>query len=411
MSLATLPLEGPLGLDAGAWETLETRIDAGAGARPSRRHPGGGLGVRAGGGSRWTCPPPSSRRGAPTTASSASSSRGWTAARFAAWAPPPLSPRTALVDSRARPRAAATWPGASSATTPLGDRRQPARRRPGVHRRLRLRPGGGQCAGMGRLRAGAAGAARGRPCAARDGGTPDRHAGRRGWARRPPPCSTERRPGCESCSPRPCRCSTRIRSRVRAWPAPRLPRTSRRPCGAPWSGSVRASSTRSCWRARCGCTRREPIDPAPVLDGLRAAFADCYCFCVGGPEGAFVGASPELLVRREGARAQTVALAGTTRRSADPAVDAHLGEQLLQSPKNREEQAIVTRRIRRGLDPVSVWVAAADEPALVKVQNVQHLATPIRAHLAAPAVRRGAGRPPAPHARRGGRARPRGRSP
>ncbi len=126
------------------------------------------------------------------------------------------------------------------------------------------------------------------------------------------------------------------------------------------------------------------IDPAPVLDALRAAFAECYCYCVGGPEGAFVGASPELLVRRDGARAQTVALAGTTRRSADPAVDAHLGEQLLQSPKNRAEQSIVARRIRRALDPVSVWVAAAEEPVLVKVQNVQHLATPIRAQLAEP---------------------------
>ena len=28
---------------------------------------------------------------------------------------------------------------------------------------------------------------------------------------------------------------------------------------------------------------------------------------------------------------------------------------------------------------MSVWVAAAEEPVLVKVQNVQHLATPIRA--------------------------------
>ena len=56
-----------------------------------------------------------------------------------------------------------------------------------------------------------------------------------------------------------------------------------------------------------------------------------------------MGASPELLVRRDGARAQTVALAGTTRRSADPAVDDHLGEQLRQSPKNRDEQAIVER--------------------------------------------------------------------
>jgi isochorismate synthase len=127
-----------------------------------------------------------------------------------------------------------------------------------------------------------------------------------------------------------------------------------------------------------------PHDPAPVLDALRAAFPACYCWCVGTGELAFVGASPELLVRRDGARAQTVALAGTTRRSADPAVDDHLGEQLLGSAKDRAEQAIVARRIERTLEPVSVWVAAAEEPALVKVQNVQHLATPIRAQLAEP---------------------------
>jgi salicylate biosynthesis isochorismate synthase/menaquinone-specific isochorismate synthase len=125
-------------------------------------------------------------------------------------------------------------------------------------------------------------------------------------------------------------------------------------------------------------------DPAPVLDALRAAFPSCYCWCVGTPELAFVGASPELLVRREGARAQTVALAGTTRRSADPAVDDHLGEQLLRSDKDRAEQAIVARRIERTLAPLSVWVAVAEEPSLVKVQNVQHLATPIRAQLRHP---------------------------
>ena len=41
----------------------------------------------------------------------------------------------------------------------------------------------------------------------------------------------------------------------------------------------------------------------------------------------------------------------------------------------------MAQRIERALDPVSVWVAAADEPVLVKVQNVQHLGTPIRAQL------------------------------
>jgi salicylate biosynthesis isochorismate synthase/menaquinone-specific isochorismate synthase len=127
-----------------------------------------------------------------------------------------------------------------------------------------------------------------------------------------------------------------------------------------------------------------PIDAAAVFGALRDVFPSCFVYCVGTPGSAFVGATPELLVRRDGARAQTVALAGTTRRSADPSVDDHLGEQLLHSDKEREEQAIVARRIEKTLEPVSVWVAAADEPVLVKVQNVQHLATPIRAQLRDP---------------------------
>jgi len=126
------------------------------------------------------------------------------------------------------------------------------------------------------------------------------------------------------------------------------------------------------------------IDPAPVHAALTAVFPECYCYLVGAPGATFLGASPELLMRRNGARAQTVALAGTTRRSADPAVDDHLGEQLRQSPKDRDEQAIVAWRIQRALEPVSLWVGGADEPSLVKVHNVQHLATPIRAQLSTP---------------------------
>jgi salicylate biosynthesis isochorismate synthase/menaquinone-specific isochorismate synthase len=125
-------------------------------------------------------------------------------------------------------------------------------------------------------------------------------------------------------------------------------------------------------------------DAAAVFGALRAGFGSCYLFCAGVGDAAFIAASPELLVRREGHRASTVALAGSTRRSADPAVDDHLGEQLLRSEKDREEQAIVTRRIVRALRPYSVWVTAPDEPTLIKVANIQHLGTPIRAQLTAP---------------------------
>jgi salicylate biosynthesis isochorismate synthase/menaquinone-specific isochorismate synthase len=127
-----------------------------------------------------------------------------------------------------------------------------------------------------------------------------------------------------------------------------------------------------------------PHDAAAVFGVLRAGFESCFVFCAVRGESAFVAASPELLIRRDGARAQTVALAGSTRRSADPAVDDHLGEQLLRSDKDREEQAIVVRRIARALRPHAVWVAAPDEPTIIKVANIQHLATPIRAQLTSP---------------------------
>jgi salicylate biosynthesis isochorismate synthase len=125
-------------------------------------------------------------------------------------------------------------------------------------------------------------------------------------------------------------------------------------------------------------------DPAAVLGVLREEFPSCFTFCVGRGEAAFVAASPELLVRREGHRVSTLALAGSTRRSADPAVDDHLGEQLLRDASYREEHAIVARRIERMLRAHAVWVAAAPEPTLVRIANIQHLATPIRAQMASP---------------------------
>jgi salicylate biosynthesis isochorismate synthase/menaquinone-specific isochorismate synthase len=125
-------------------------------------------------------------------------------------------------------------------------------------------------------------------------------------------------------------------------------------------------------------------DPGAVFGVLRAEFPSCFVFCVGRGEATLIAASPELLVRREGHRVSTLALAGSTRRSADPAVDDHLGEQLLRDDSYREEHAIVARRIARTLRPHAVWVTAAPEPRLVRIANIQHLATPIRAQLAQP---------------------------
>ncbi len=125
-------------------------------------------------------------------------------------------------------------------------------------------------------------------------------------------------------------------------------------------------------------------DVAALYGAIRELFPSCFCFCCGTAEGSFLGASPELLIRREGAGAATVALAGSTRRSADPAVDDHLGERLLRSAKDRSEHAIVARRIERALRAHSIWVASEPEPQVVRVANIQHLATPVHAQLSHP---------------------------
>jgi salicylate biosynthesis isochorismate synthase/menaquinone-specific isochorismate synthase len=127
-----------------------------------------------------------------------------------------------------------------------------------------------------------------------------------------------------------------------------------------------------------------PHDVAAILGVLREAFAGCFVYAVGRGESVFIGATPEVLLRREGLRVSTVALAGSIGRSADPAVDDHLGERLMRSDKEREEHAIVARQIERALRPHAVWVTMAEEPEVVRIANIQHLATAIRAQLTAP---------------------------
>jgi isochorismate synthase EntC len=56
----------------------------------------------------------------------------------------------------------------------------------------------------------------------------------------------------------------------------------------------------------------------------------------------------------------------------------------MQSAKDRSEHDIVVRRIVRRLRAHAVWVEPAAEPELVKIANIQHLATPIHAQLADP---------------------------
>jgi isochorismate synthase len=123
-------------------------------------------------------------------------------------------------------------------------------------------------------------------------------------------------------------------------------------------------------------------DPAGTLRRLRANYPSAYVFAIETAGGCFLGATPERLVRLDGREVVTLCLAGTTARGTTPDEDEQLADALLHSPKNREEHAVVVGAIRDALVPLCDELLLPDAPHILRVRNLQHLATPVRGQLA-----------------------------
>ena len=127
------------------------------------------------------------------------------------------------------------------------------------------------------------------------------------------------------------------------------------------------------------------------------------------PAGRFLGASPELLVRRRGPSVLSQPLAGTVALDADdPAAEARAIERFLASAKDRvEHELVVADIVSRAPPALCLRRATPAAPALVRLHTVAHLGTPVRATLAGgaddPSALELVGRP-APHPGRGRRA-------
>jgi isochorismate synthase len=98
----------------------------------------------------------------------------------------------------------------------------------------------------------------------------------------------------------------------------------------------------------------------------------------------FLGATPERLVSVTGRSFRTVALAGSARRDADPAVDERLAAELLASEKEHEEHRIVVDVLRAALAPVATRLDIDEAPSVVRLRTIQHLRTAIEGELGAP---------------------------
>lgn len=126
----------------------------------------------------------------------------------------------------------------------------------------------------------------------------------------------------------------------------------------------------------------EDLEPVTLLEDLRGATPGCFHFLLEPEEGvAFLGASPERLFRREGRSILSEAVAGTRPRGASSVDDTELGEELLQSAKDRAEHSFVRLGIGEDLSPLCEELEAEDRASEMKLARGRHLVSKIRGTL------------------------------
>ena len=95
----------------------------------------------------------------------------------------------------------------------------------------------------------------------------------------------------------------------------------------------------------------------------------------------FCGCTPELLVRKDGARVSSMCLAGTCPAGADEQERRRLADELMADGKNRVEHDYVVRHVREVFRRVCFDVDVPQTPGIMPLTHVQHLHTPAAAQV------------------------------
>ncbi|MGL4744853.1 MAG: isochorismate synthase [Dermatophilaceae bacterium] len=115
------------------------------------------------------------------------------------------------------------------------------------------------------------------------------------------------------------------------------------------------------------------IDVRWLLARLTEHYDTTWVFAVDG----LVGATPELLVRREKGLVTSRVLAGTIRRTGDDEHDLALAASLARSSKDLEEHEYAVRSVAEALAPHCSSMNVPEAPFVLHLANVMHLATDV----------------------------------
>lgn len=139
-------------------------------------------------------------------------------------------------------------------------------------------------------------------------------------------------------------------------------------------GLIRAGEVEKVVLARDLWARADaPLDPRFILAQLLHRYGNTWAYLVDG----LVGATPELLIRRQGGLATSRVLAGTV--SLDPEHTDPLarGADLSRSLKDIREHEFAVESVARALEPYCSAMNVPEAPSVLPLPNVLHLATDI----------------------------------
>lgn len=122
-------------------------------------------------------------------------------------------------------------------------------------------------------------------------------------------------------------------------------------------------------------TTPESIDYRWLVEQLSRVYRLCWTYHVDG----LVGASPEMLVRRENGLVTSRVLAGTIQRTADEEADRALAAHLSRSSKDLGEHDFAVESVAEALAPLCSGMNVPDAPYVLELPNVFHLATDVAA--------------------------------
>ncbi|MFC2082353.1 isochorismate synthase MenF [Bacteroidota bacterium] len=118
-----------------------------------------------------------------------------------------------------------------------------------------------------------------------------------------------------------------------------------------------------------------------IIEKLGEKYPDCYIFIFRSGNSIFFGASPEKLLTIKNNHLETAALAGSIKRGISKSDDELLAKTLLSSTKNLAEQKAVTEFVINAIAEHINNLSYEKNPVVKKLENIQHLWTPITGEL------------------------------